>query len=104
MKTENVPLRKFMKKPLGNYDMENNESNCGDYSKVAWAAIVDNRYKCEVQRTEPYKGVLVVFDGKNNDEILHEVSVPISYNAQFGADIIDVAQWQDIAIQTIDNP
>ena len=92
-----------MKKPLGIYDMEKNESNCGDYSKVIWTAILDNRYKCEVQRTESYKGGLLIFDHQSNDEMIYEVSVPISYNAQFGADIIDVAQWQDIVIRVIDN-
>jgi len=91
-----------MKVPLATYNIETNETNCGDYSKVIWSAILDQRYKCEVQRTEPYKGELLVFDGKENDKLIHEVQLPISYNAQFGPDIVDVAEWQDIIIQTID--
>lgn len=91
-----------MKTPLGTYNMETNESNCGDYTKVVWAAILDRRYKCEVQRIEPYKGVAVVFDSQDDDKLLHEVEVPISYDGQFGPDILDVAIWQEILIQAID--
>jgi len=91
-----------MKKPLGTYNMEINESSCGDYSKVLWAAILDRRYKCEVQRTEPYKGELLAFDSQENDKLIYELNVPISYDGPFGPDIIDVASWQDLIIQKID--
>lgn len=92
-----------MKTPLATYNMETNESNCGDYKNVIWAAILDRRYKCEIQRTEPYKGELLVFDSQENDKLVHELKLPISYNAQFGPDIVDVAEWQDIIIQAIDS-
>lgn len=91
-----------MKKPLATYNMETNESDCGDYSKVLWAAIMDRRYKCEVQRTEPYTGVLLAFDSKDNDKLIYELAVPISYDAKFGVDIVDVASWQDLIIEKID--
>lgn len=84
--------------------MTANTSDCGDYSKVIWCAILDKRFKCEVQRTEPYNGVLVVFDSMMNDNIMYEVPVPISFDGPFGPDIVDVAQWQQMVIDAIDNP
>lgn len=91
-----------MKTPQATYNIEKNEADCGDYSKVLWAAILDRRYKCEVQRTEPYKGVLLAFDAQENDKLMYEVNVPISYDAKFGVDIVDVASWQELLIQRID--
>lgn len=91
-----------MKIPLGTYNMETNESSCGDYNKVIWAVILDRRYKCEVQRTEPYKGCILAFDSQQNDKLIYELNVPISYNAQFGPDIVDVASWQELIIEKID--
>lgn len=93
---------KNMKTPQAKYNMETNESDCGDYSKVLWAAIMDRRYKCEVQRTEPYSGVLLAFDSKDNDKLIYELTVPISYDAKYGVDIVDVASWQDLIIEKID--
>lgn len=91
-----------MKTPLGTYNMETNDSSCGDYSKVLWAVILDRRYKCEVQRLEPYKGCLLAFDSQQNDKLVYELDVPVSYNAQFGPDVVDVTSWQELIIQKID--
>lgn len=97
-----INITKNMKKPLATYNMETNETDCGDYSRVLWSAILDRRYKCEVQRTAPYKGELLAFDSQNNDKLVYEIAVPISYNGQFSPDIVDVATWQDLLIEKID--
>ncbi len=91
-----------MKKPLATYNMETNETSCGDYSKVLWSAILDRRYKCELQRIEAYKGDLLAFDSQNNDVLIYEIKVPISYDGRLGPDIIDVASWQELLIEKID--
>ena len=102
MSLNTIAIGNNMKTPQAKYNMETNESDCGDYSKVLWAAIMDRRYKCEVQRTEPYTGVLLAFDSKDNDKLIYELAVPISYDAKFGVDIVDVASWQDLIIEKID--
>lgn len=71
-------------------------------SEAAWYATLDNRYICEVQRTEAYNGVLCIFDHNNNDELIHSEDVGISYDALFGPDVSDVAEWQDKCIEVVD--
>lgn len=65
-----------------------------------WEATLDDRYECQVIRTEdPYKGILLIHDGTR--EILRE-EVGLSYAAQFGPDVDDVQLWQDMCIQAVD--
>jgi len=70
--------------------------------EVAWWAVLDKRFLIEVQRTEPYKGNLVAFDSKNNNEVVYQKEVNISYDAVFGPDINDVCYWKDIVGDFVD--
>jgi len=67
---------------------------------IVWEAKLDDLYECRVVRAEePYQGVLTVAEG---DKTLHTQDVALSYNAQFGPDVADVAEWQEICIGVID--
>ncbi len=69
-----------------------------DLFKV-WTAQVDHRYNIYVERTTPYNGNLFILDGSK--EICVK-PVTLSYDAKFGPDIADVAQWQEIVLDFID--
>jgi len=92
-----------MRTPYASYDISNNDVTDECLEKNAWSGIIDQRYKVEVQRTEPYQGILCVWDGKNNDALIFEKEVSISYNAAFGVDVADVREWQDVVCDFIDN-
>jgi hypothetical protein len=96
-----------MKTPLAIYNLEANIEPKYDTSLVAFACIVDKRYKLEIQRinkldSDGYYGNFVVFDGCDNDKIILDKPTEISYAARFGADMMDVARWQMEACEVID--
>jgi hypothetical protein len=67
---------------------------------IIWKANVDEKYEVYVEQGEPYKGELVIKDG---DKELTRKFVTISYDAKFGPDISDVAEWEALCIDFIDN-
>ena len=71
-------------------------------TQVVWESKLDNIYQCEVTRVEDYKGLLKVTNTENNFVLL-EQEVALSYGAQFGPDMADVAEWQHLIIQAVDN-
>ena len=71
-------------------------------TNIVWESTLDNIYKCEVIRTEEYKGVLKVTNTEN-DFVLLEQEVGLSYGARFGPDMSDVAEWQEMIVQVVDN-
>ena len=72
-------------------------------NEIAWAGVLDHRYGLEVKRIEPYKGLLCIFDLDDNNKLMYNAEVRISFDARFGADAFDVAEWQNISINIIDN-
>jgi hypothetical protein len=44
-----------------------------------------------------------VFDSKDNDKIIYESRVPLSYDAKFGPDIGDVGEWQEMCAKAVDD-
>jgi hypothetical protein len=90
-----------MKTPIAKYDLVTGQVTIEDYTKVVWATIVDNRYKCEVERLQPYEGTLTIFDGQNSDVFVGETSVVIASDAQAGPEIIDVLNWNNLIYQII---
>lgn len=70
--------------------------------KIAWAAVLDAKFLCEVQRTAPYTGILCVFDLEKNRECVYSKEVGIMYDAVFGPDMVDVEMWQEDVVQFID--
>lgn len=63
-------------------------------TKPIWEAELDNRYACKVTRTDNSTGVLSVIDNTNGNELLNE-SVILSYDAIFGADLVDIIEWEN---------
>ncbi len=67
---------------------------------IVWKDLLDKKYDVYVERTEPYKGELVIKEG---DKELIRKFVSIVYDAKFGPDAADVYEWQNICIEFIDN-
>ena len=68
---------------------------------IVFKTLLDKRYRIEVQRTGDYTGDLVITDETNGQELLREPTT-LSYQAIFGPDVGDVANWQERAIEFID--
>lgn len=68
--------------------------------QIIWQSTLDGRYEVQVVRVAPYQGKLVIRDA--GEEIFSR-QVGLMYNAQFGPDVSDVADWQEIAVHFIDN-
>lgn len=66
-----------------------------------WETKVDLRYEVWVERVAPYQGKLVVYDGEQEETLL-EREVTISFDAPFGPDAGDVAEWGALALEIID--
>lgn len=67
---------------------------------VIWESKLDKKYDIRVERVAPYEGELVICEG---DKMLTIKNVTIAYDAKFGPDISDVTDWQNFAIDFIDN-
>lgn len=73
-------------------------------SNVVWGSTVDNgTFNVQVLGEEgnSYRGRLVVTVVESGEVLLDE-PVGISYGAPFGADVADVADWQEKALKPID--
>jgi hypothetical protein len=68
--------------------------------QILWQSTLDDRYEAVVVRVAPYKGLLTILDA--GEEIFSQ-QVGLMYNAQFGPDLDDVADWQEIVVHFIDN-
>lgn len=66
-----------------------------------WEAELDNKYDCKVTRVDEYTGVLSVIDIETGNKLLEE-NVTLAYGAQFGADMVDIMEWEDRIIEIID--
>lgn len=89
-----------LQKLVDEYDIDDlkNQSN----SQVVWGSVLDNIYKCTVTRIDDYNGLLKVVNTET-DSVLLEQKVMLSYRAAFGPDAGDVAEWQDLSVQAVDN-
>jgi len=67
---------------------------------IVWTSMLDGKYTIKVTRTTPHNAELTIEEDMN---ILHREPVALSFDALFGPDVADVASWQDIAIQFVDN-
>lgn len=66
---------------------------------VVWRSLLDKRYTVRVIRTGPYRGELSICDG---EQLLHRQNVGLSYDALFGPDAGDVAEWRHLAVAFVD--
>jgi hypothetical protein len=56
-------------------------------------------YAAAVRRLQSSSGELTIREGKN---LIHRQKVNLMYGAIFGADVDDVALWQEIATEVVD--
>jgi hypothetical protein len=69
---------------------------------VVWEATVDDHtWKAEVRRTGDRQGVLTV-KRIDDDQVIYSDTVNLAYDAIFGPDVADVAEWQSLTIEAID--
>lgn len=69
---------------------------------ILYDDLLDARFRVKVERINESLGLLSIIDN-GYDKILHEQEVALSYGAQFGPDVEDVAAWQAIAINKVDS-
>jgi len=70
---------------------------------IVWTATVDsNMWRVDVVRKSDYRADLEVYR-VSDETLVHSEEVGLSYQAIFGPDVADVAEWQSIAIEVIDS-
>jgi hypothetical protein len=70
---------------------------------LVWEQTVDDgTYRCWVERTEDYTGILRV-EHVDDHQLLLETDVGLAYQARFGPDIADVDAWRTLSIRVIDD-
>lgn len=69
---------------------------------IVWESGVDDGdYHVTVERAGSYRGVLIVVRTRDNATLLHR-DVALSYDATFGPDVGDIADWREWAIEAIE--
>lgn len=69
---------------------------------VVWTATVDgNTWRVDVVQKGAYNADLEIYR-LPDETLVHREEVGLSYQAMFGPDALDVAYWQDRAIEVID--
>jgi hypothetical protein len=66
---------------------------------MVWSSMLDNKFTVQVARAAPYRGELTITDGEKTP---HREPVGLSFDALFGPDVADVAEWQEIAIAFVE--
>lgn len=73
----------------------------GTDAPPVWQSMLDRHYDVRVTRTEDtHLGILKITDTRDGRVVLEE-SVPLSYGAMFGPDVLDVQAWKDRGIAVI---
>ena len=72
-----------------------------DFGEIIWASLLDNTYECFVSRLSENQGQLRVVN-TDTKEVLLDQEVALSYGAPFGPDVDDLAYWQDLCAQIVD--
>jgi len=63
--------------------------------------VDEGKWAMKVVRAKPYVGSLIVTKVETGEEVYHQ-PVTLAYDAAFGPDMDDVAEWQAITINVID--
>ncbi len=67
---------------------------------ILWESVdrINPDYFVKVVRTSPYTGDLIVYHKKQS---FHVQKVHVRYDAKFGADYGDIAEWSEIAEEVV---
>lgn len=68
-------------------------------SDVVWESKLDDIYECKVVRNAPYQGILTI---EQDNTVLFNKEVSLMYDAVFGPDVSDLAEWEDLCIKFVD--
>jgi hypothetical protein len=69
---------------------------------LVWGATVDaGKWAVEVTRTAGYEGTLRIYN--ESSEEVYRAEVPLAFDAIFGPDVSDVANWQSMTLTFIDS-
>lgn len=71
--------------------------------EIIWQAKLDNRYQCQVERINEVHGRLTMVDSENSETVLDQ-QVTLAWGAKFGADIDDIADWEERCVSIADGP
>lgn len=74
--------------------------------QVVWSGTVDEgAFACRVVRSDenPYDVGVMTVTHVASGEVIHTESVPLGYQAMFGPDVQDVAQWMSDGLVAIDH-
>lgn len=66
---------------------------------VVWESKLDDIYECKVVRKAPYKGTLTI---ERDNSVLFNREVSLMYDAIFGPDVSDLAEWEDLCVNFVD--
>lgn len=82
------------------------EQQAGFRDNCVWWSRLDDRWQIEVHRDSPtppsYGAMLHIFDHNDGDRLVHSEPVALSFEARFGPDVTDVAEWQALAMEYVD--
>ena len=70
--------------------------------QTIWETKLDKRWRIKVIRIDDNFGELRIWDRGGKKPVFVE-RVPLLYGAQFGPDIDDVRQWQNISVRFADS-
>ncbi len=71
---------------------------------VVWQQTMDQgAFTLRVTRADEDTALLQVINNSNDDVILSRDRMPLAYGARFGPDVDDVAEWQAIALEAVDD-
>lgn len=66
---------------------------------LVWESLLDNKYTIRVERSGDHTGILSVIE---DGEVCITRPVTLLYNAAFGPDVDDVAEWQEWSADYVD--
>lgn len=72
-----------------------------ELGEIVWQSTLDQIYDCFVSRTGERTGQLRVVNMETK-QVLLDQEVELSYGATFGPDVDDVAHWEELCTQTVD--
>lgn len=84
-------------RPLARWD-----DGASVHADLVWWSRLDARWQVEVHRLRSYRGELVVFDHRDGDRVALRREVGLSFDARFGPDVADVAEWQTLVAAFVD--
>jgi len=90
-------------RPLLKFNCYADECDCCNRDHLVWYAVLDRRYIVEVRKVQQTAdiGELLIFDHKNNNQLIFRKDVTISYYGVDSPDPFDIESWINTATKFI---